>query len=300
MTVNIVMVIITIVLSVCCILSFTKKKDNGLQQALMIIVTAVVGIGTLLLQFAPESTIKVVIPEITEIVEDNAELKTESEKLKADYDSKDKELKQLKESLKNEASFMEYEFYLKGNKINSNSSNSVAKINDQLYFSQNVLEGICGDKLNEDSDNKIFYIGKYPEEQVDLLSVSEPYDPTYPSCFKLGKDDSFKIQSNMYSDGFVLEASRDGLRSVKFNLDNKYSELSFNIGHVDGKPKNSIFTLNVYVDGQKQKEITCNADTVLEDKQIVPLNYGKTLKFEWICDDNDVLTQYGLINIKVK
>lgn len=299
---KIVMVAITLILIICCVLSFVNKKDNGIQQILMLVVTAVIGAGTIFFNLAPSSSIKVVIPEITEVVDKNSELTSKNKELNKELVDATEELRQLKESLKNNVSFLEYEIYVKNNKINVNASNAVAKIDDQIYFSQSVLEEVTGFELNEDIDKKIMYLGKYPEEQVDLLSVCEPYDPT--NGFSLGNDESFKIYSKTYSSGIRLDAYYRELRSVKFNLGSRYSELSFNIGHIDETGQKNSFTLNIYVDGNEEpiKQIVCNANIDIDDVQSIPLNYGKTLTLEWLCDqiDTDYDTSYGLINMKLK
>lgn len=286
-----------------------KHKEHGISFLAIapILISAVTSVGTFAIGMNPEVAVKVIVPEIEKVMNENSKLKIENDNLtrensnvKEELEKKEKECKKLSDSMKYTAEFKNYQLYLKDNPINSVLGDAFAIVNSKLYLSQEAVESLIGDELSVDEDKKIIYTGKYPEEKVDLLSTSEPYDPTPISGFQLGSEDSFKIQSNMYSEGFVLKACRDELRSVKFNLDNKYSELSFNVGHIDEKASMSVFTLNVYVDGKKQKQFNFNADTVLEDEQKISLNYGKILKFEWICDENDFLTEYGIVNAKVK
>lgn len=305
MLVKIIMVVATLALIVCCILSYKNKEDHKLQTVLLLIVTAVVGMGTILTSLP--TTIEVMVPEIQELTKKNDDLEQQNKKLRQQIVDKDSELqekneesKALKQSMINNAVFWEYELYYKGEKLISNVAESVAEVNGQLYFSQYVLESLTDEKVNTDSDNKILYLGKYPEKTTELLQACEPYDIS--DGVEMGKDDPFKIQSKTYAEGIRLTARYDELRSISFNLEGKYTQLSFNIGHIDETEKDNAFTLNVYVDNERQAQIIKTANSSIEEEQVIPLNYGKILRFEWICDNvnYNYNASYGLINLKAK
>lgn len=297
---QVIMIVITLTLIFCCILSFKNKKNDSIQQVLMLIVTAVIGAGTIFFSVAPQNTVKVIIPEITEVVENNSKLKTENKTLQEELTSTANEREQLKKSINNNAAFSENQLYVNDAEISINNAQAIAKINNKLYFSSDVLESIIGENVHEDRDNKIVYFGKYPEELIDFLSVCEPYD--IGEGFDLGSKNAFKIQSKNYSQGIKLKAYYDKARSAKFNLGKKYSELSFNIGHIDETELKNTFTLNIYVDEKIVKEIQCNSDVNIDEIQSVPINNGKILKFEWLCDaiEGNYGASYGLINLKLK
>lgn len=239
-------------------------------------------------------------------IEENAQLKVdlndkekEIQKLNSEVDSLEAELTELRESAKYNATFKNYSLTMDGNPVTVNQDNAFAVVNSKLYFSEDAVAAITQNEVNQDNDNNILYIGKYPEKKVDLLSACEPFDPT--NGFRLGKDNPYKIQSKTYSDGFYLETDHSDSRSVRFNLGGKYTELTFNIGHVDETNKNGSFILTAYLDGEEEvaKQIICDVNTDIDIEQSVPLNNAKILILEWRGDDV-LYTTYGLTNIKLK
>ncbi|QBE98914.1 hypothetical protein PMF13cell1_04483 [Blautia producta] len=176
--------------------------------------------------------------------------------------------------------------------------NSELKNETQKLKLNTELQATSSNTKNEENEPNTDEMKK-----IDFLSVCEPYNE--PSgFFYLGKNRPFKIQSKTYSDGISLDAYYQGLRNVKFNLENKYSQLTFNIGHIDDTNENNdalTFTLNIYVDEELKKQILCDENFNIDEEQTVDLEKGKTLKLEWICDriENGYFTSYGLINMKV-
>ena len=152
---------------------------------------------------------------------------------------------------------------------------------------------MIGQDINEDKNNKIMYIGKYPEKQVDLLTACNMYD--VGSSMYLGKDDNFKIRGKLYAEGLTVYHSG----STKFLLENKYSELTFNIGHIDGTDSSDDFSLKFVVDGQEVETFSLNENVDIDNTVTVPLNYGKIMEMEWF-GSKSYSGSYGLINLNVK
>lgn len=310
MLVRAALVLITLLLVACCVISIRdaakqKKTTDTVQSVLLVIVTVLIGIGSFL--SSNPGTFNIIVPEISELSKKNDQLNKKVDELEEkviekdnEIENKDEKLKELRASTKNNAEYLDYKMYLNDDEVLIDTSNSIAKINEKLFFSQDVLESITKGSLNEDEENKLLYIGKYPEEYVDLLSVCEPYDPE--NGFELAKENPFKIQSITYSNGIRLDAYYANASTVKFNLGGKYSQLSFNIGHIDDTELDNTFTLRIYVDKNPVKEIICNSNMDINEEWVVPLNKGNTLEFEWICDTTpgNYSASYGLINLHLK
>lgn len=301
------LILITVLLVACCVISIRdvikrKNTSDKVQSVILVIVTVLIGIGSFLAS-NPE-TINIAVPELSELSEENGELQDKVDDLEQkviekdnEIESKDDELKKLRASLSNNAEFFEYKMYLNDDELNINSTDSIAKINEKLFFSQDVIERITQESVNEDKENSLIYVGKYPEERINLLSVSEPFDPT--NGFILGSDRSYKMRGNTYADGFALELYRDDIRSVKFNLGGKYNELTFKVGHVDESGDSSI-TIIPFLDGNPGDTYVFNSETDPEVEQTIPLNKAKVLTIQWYGDNDLKYGTYGFTDIKVK
>lgn len=312
--IKIVFAVIIAIAIVCAIIVLKTRADSSkakkaafIIEMLMLVVAALpyfinVSIGDIVIYYGNAEQLEEMENNYAAIIAENAKLNVQLEEKDSKISDLNAELDEIKENRKYAVEFLNYELYKGDEKKNVNLTNSVAKINGTLFFSQEAFEGMVGDSLNMDVDDKIIYIGKHPDKQEDLLSVCEPYDPS--RGFILGKDKTFKIHSDPYSSGIRLDAYYNDLRTVKFNLREKYSELSFKIGHIDDTGQRNSFILNIYTDDEERpvKHIVCGANVDVDELQTVPLNYGKTLILEWTCDsvDSDYDTSYGLIDLKLK
>lgn len=118
----------------------------------------------------------------------------------------------------------------------------------------------------------------------DLLSVCPPYETRNYSA-----PESIRIMGVEYKNSFWLT---DNYRKAYayFNLDKKYSELKFKIGHVDGSSMDSR-TLKVYVDEELQN-IDLSPDMVIMDYTISVK--GKT-QIRMIIEEADGDPKYGIV-----
>lgn len=297
---------------ICVIVVLKTRTDSPksvkavfIVEALALVITALpyfvdIRIGDMILYYGNAEELEKMENNYAKVINENAELKKTLNENDDKISELETELADVKENRKYKVEFLEYALYSDGDEKNINISDSVAKINGNTYFSQEATEALLGESIIPDEESKMLYIGKYPEEYVNLLSVCEPYDPE--RGFVLGAEEPFKIQSKTYTDGIRLDAYYSELKSVKFNLGGEYSELSFNIGHIDETELYNTFTLKFYVDEKPVKEIVCNSDTDINQEQTVPLNKGNILKIEWICDlvQGNFGASYGLINLKLK
>lgn len=113
-----------------------------------------------------------------------------------------------------------------------------AEVNSTLYFSKDILESMTEQEVKEDKEEKI-------------LAVCEPFNTKFGYDIEKGSPKAFKIQSKLYSEGLRLNAYYSETRSAEFNLEGKYSELSFSVGHIDETGLQNKFYLRIYLDDFK-------------------------------------------------
>ena len=298
----IVLGIIALIITIGAFVEWRKNKEDTsakLFSLIGIFLQTIMMLGSFAIGINPEIVIKGFDPELQKIMSENAEAKTENEELETELEEIEAEYENLKKNTKYKIDFEDYKLYIDNTLIPANSDNAFINVNNRFYFSQEIIESITGDTVQKDQENNLLYIGRYPEETVDLLTVCDPYDPTYG--FSLGADESFKIKSDTYSEGIVLEAKYYMTDSVKFNLRGKYSELTFNMDRIDGESQMDSFFLRVIVDDKVIKTLTGKDNIDISKEQSIPLNYGEELTFEWGCstEGSSIDTAYGMINIKL-
>lgn len=298
----IVLGIVALIITIGAFVEWRKNKEDTsakLFSLIGIFLQTIMMLGSFAIGINPEIVIKGFDPELQKIMSENAEAKTENEELETKLEEIEAEYENLKENTKYKIDFEDYKLYIDNTLIPANSNNAFININDRFYFSQEIIESITGDAVQKDQENNLLYIGRYPEETVDLLTVCDPYDSTYG--FSLGADESFKIKSDTYSEGIVLEAKYYMTDSVKFNLRGKYSELTFNMDRIDGESQMDSFFLRVIVDDKVIKTFTGKDNIDISKEQSIPLNYGEELTFEWGCstEGSSIDTAYGMINMKL-
>lgn len=307
---GIILVATIIALFVLC--TMKDRKKAYLSFGALILISGFTGIAEIAIAISPESLIDKIVPRVSDIIDENKQLTLNNTELKDDIKELKTQLKEeqiryqeMTETVKNAASFQKYQLYLNGKSINANAEESIAKINDKLFFSQDILEQIVGEKLKEDKEKRVVYLGKYPEKYVDFLSVCEPFNISDGNAIEIGSEKPFKIRSRMYSEGLRLNADfYDTPRSVEFNLAGKYAELSFNVGHIDETFTKNKFYLKIYLDNSNEVHQTLefDANVDIDYTYSIPLNYTKNLKMEWTCDDTEAnyKASYGLINLRLK
>lgn len=294
--------VIALVITIGAFIEWRKYKEETsakLFSLIEIFLTTLMMLGSFAIGINPEIAVKVVVPDMQKIADESAEVKAKNDQLATELKDIEEKYESLKENTKHKIDFEDYKLYIDNTLIPANSDNAFINVDNNFYFSQEIIESITGESVQSDKDNNLLYIGRYPEETVDMLSVCDPYDSTYG--FALGADESFNIKSDTYSEGIVLEAKYYMTDSVKFNLRGKYSELTFNIDRIDGEPQMDSFFLKVIVDDEVIKTFTGKDNIDISNKQSIPLNYGKELTFEWGCgtEGTSIDTAYGVINMKL-
>lgn len=120
-----------------------------------------------------------------------------------------------------------------------------------------------------------------------LLDVCDPYASSGYKEYINGE--LIKMGGKSYTNAFSLEEGY-----ALFNIDSKYSTLSFTVGHCDGTGMRST-TIKIYCDGILKKEISMNAED-LPQKVTIDITGVNQLKI----DSAQYWTKYGFANVIVK
>ena len=128
---------------------------------------------------------------------------------------------------------------------------------------------------------------------TSLFAVElKPYKYGYPSEFHMvDENETETVLGEPLKSGYISRA-----RSfILFNLNNNYSELVLTFGVTDNYTTSSPSRIDFYVDGDKVKSVSVNAESMPEEITI-PLNYKRQLKIyteyydNWTHDAAVVLT----------
>ncbi len=162
-------------------------------------------------------------------------------------------------------------------------------MNGTTYLPVRGVASAMGADVTWDGNTKSVYIwDEMVASDTFLLDVCQPYEKSWCTVYPAGK--TFKMDGKTCSNGIVLGAVAATGKAL-FNLDGKFSTLSFDIGHYEktGSEKNVTFI----VDGKEVKTVTLEPEQLAEHVTI-PLNYGLQLKI--ITDNRPV----GIANMTVK
>lgn len=136
--------------------------------------------------------------------------------------------------------------------------------NAEIYVPLSSLSEILNKPVEYDRTNKSIYVGESPNNTTNMLDIIHGYDPQCILEYSFLKNkgtEYFTMAGKDYTDGMIGYSSYYGKNyaSVNFNLEGKYTNLSFNFGHLDGthmQPAKLIIKLDGYV----EKEIDINAE----------------------------------------
>lgn len=112
-------------------------------------------------------------------------------------------------------------------------------------------------------------------EGTYLMEVCPPYETHGYDEYLQQNGRSFQMSGTKYSNGFVLNYTGG---YAMFNLNSKYSNIEFTVGHVDGSDlTEEDQDIYFYVDGKLVKEISIGSESMPKTVSI-PVNYGLQLK----------------------
>ncbi len=155
--------------------------------------------------------------------------------------------------------------------------------NGTTYVPLRAVSQSLGKNVNWDGANQRVYIGKRPGEKQYLLSVCPPYQKS-----NFGQRATYTIAGQKYANGF--DVSGYGL----FNLNGQYSTLSFDVGHIDGKPMYDS-KIHIYLDGEIALSFDLTKE-MLPQHYDVPLYNALQMKIE---ADSIRAGYYALANVEI-
>lgn len=188
-------------------------------------------------------------------------------------------------------SLANYKLFLNGIEQIITNDNSIVEYDDHVYIRDDIMSLLI-DNINIDKQNNKISVGYNLGETYSLMKVCPPYEVSASYS-----TDPFTMQGNVYSNGFSIFCS--DYRDILFNLDNDFSSLEFDLGHVDGSG-DYMCVANFYIDGEYITTISQNSQDDISHKTI-PLNYGKILKIEIITKEkptaSPMCATYGFANV---
>lgn len=167
--------------------------------------------------------------------------------------------------------------------------------NAEIYVPISSLGDIFEKPVEWDRKNKAVYVGESPNQSTNMLDFLHGYDSQYITEYSFLEskgEDYFTMAGKKYTDGMVAYDSWADGSSINFNLDQKYTDLSFKFGHLDDTNMNSC-TLTIKLDGYVEREIFINAEDYPIDVEIDVSN-ALQLRFEL---DNPYRTGYAFTDM---
>lgn len=143
-----------------------------------------------------------------------------------------------------------YKFIVDGVEKNISNNNSIIKYNNKFYIRDDIVSGIEDTKLDE--ENSKIIIGNILGNTYSLMKVCPPYQTSDYQYYR--QPDTFKMAGEVYTNGFSMQDYSFAL----FNLNGKYTNLNFKLGHIDDTTMiDGVF--NIYLDEElyQRIEISC-------------------------------------------
>ncbi len=168
------------------------------------------------------------------------------------------------------------------------------------YLPVRAVGSAFGKDVAWNGKDKEIYIGVNPYETKSWMDECAPYQYKNGTEYRYdpssGSNKSFFLSGKEYFDGFVLKVvgnyytSQFGANAL-FNLNGKYSSVSFTLGHVDNTYSLPV-TLNIYLDDKLVQTLDIQPDS-LAKTVTVPLDYALHMKLELVNPTMLDDTQYG-------
>lgn len=171
--------------------------------------------------------------------------------------------------------------------------------NGTTYLPVRAVGEALGKTVKWRGETQSVYLGAVPEEQNYLLNVVPPYQSDYVDLYKGEDGNTFSMAGKKYSNGFTM--GNYSTKSIYFNLDGKYSEITGIAGMVGYK-----YTIprkfDIYIDGELYKSVEIKADSMPEEIKI-PVKGALQLKIVSPYDgtggsNGDTYIGFGDIKIK--
>lgn len=171
-------------------------------------------------------------------------------------------------------------------------------LNGTTYLPVRGTANLAGMEVTWDGATQSIYLWDYLPNLTDttyLMDVCPPYQTNEYKEYLSKNGKNFEMSGEKYSNGFILGDNQWGVEAYAlFNLNSKYSDITFTIGHVDGTEMYDQEVL-FFVDGKLVKTIEIGA-TDLAKEVSIPVEYGLQLKIL----RSESFAELGFGNITVK
>lgn len=170
--------------------------------------------------------------------------------------------------------------------------------NGTTYMPVRGTANLADMEVTWDGATKSVFLWDYlpnPTNVTYLMDVCPPYETKYYQEYLSKDGKSFQMSGKNYSNGFILGRDTFGAEPYAlFNLNGKFSDITFTIGHVDGSYMTDQEVL-FFVDGKLVKTMEIGAADLAKEVSI-PVEYGLQLKILRSESSGDL----GFGNITVK
>lgn len=306
-----VIVIIELILILC---AFLVRNKEEIFKFLTFATNIIASLAMTVTILFPEQVASVIYPDIDTYVsenqllkEENASLSSANQLLEEQYKNIASERDKLEEDVLNLEKAYENRDYaeishaklvINGLENSSILNKSVAIINGKEYYDSNVIGSITGLQPSYEKTDKIIYWGE--QKRINSFAFSDVSDILYNGQvfwkYTLSEGDSFSVAGKEYSVGFVIGCDRslfgEGDGYALFDLENKYSEMSFDVGKTDDYEIQDV-TLKIFLDGEETEQYELSGESS-STHLTVELNYAKDLKIQIIGGSR---VKYGFYNI---
>ena len=185
---------------------------------------------------------------------------------------------------------LNYQLFINGIEQSIVTNSSVIEYNGVAYVRSDIIS-LIDNEFNLNTDDYRIVYGNSRNEKSYLTNVCLPYEK--PGSFST---EPFIMLGDIYANGFSIFSSE--YNDILFNLNNKYSTLEFDFGHVDNSG-DYMCIANFYIDGEYIKTISKNTQDDMSHETI-KLNYGKILRIEIITKEkpnaSPLCAEYGFAN----
>lgn len=182
------------------------------------------------------------------------------------------------------------DIYVDGVELNPTDANGkpveTFVYNGTTYVPLRAVSQSLGKAVNWDGENQRVYIGEAPGMKQYLNSVCPPYEVDHYETPAL-----VEMSGKKYTNVILLGRNGRPGGWALYNLNGQYSELRFDVGHIDGEAMTEE-TINIYLDGELAFSVDLKPDELVNHFD-VPLHNALQMKIETNHGD------YALANVEI-
>ena len=264
-----------------------KKMSDTIKAAVIqsIVAIAIFLLGNFFTQYTIEKSTVKTLANYFDSVDKDMSYEDAMKALRTEINNKNLEIKNLKK--RPDGEYKNASLISDGLKIQDNIPKSVIIVGNENYYSTSVLNMFLNNKISYNALNNTIYYSSTgqsitKETKIALSSTNVLYDGTNYKKYLPSESDTFSMGSQTYNDGFVIYDDHslfgEGDGFALFDLQGKYSKMSFTIGRTNEYEKENV-TLKVYLDNRLDIQYSLNG-SIASKKITINLKKAKNLKLE--------------------